>query len=80
MENNSENKGITKQIIKYIKLPHFRKIAIGIAAGALLGYLYYYFIGCASGSCSMTSNPYLSVLFGSSIGFLLTSENKCKTC
>lgn len=44
---------------------------LGIAAGALGGYLYYYFIGCASGSCAITSNPLNSTLYGSVMGGLL---------
>lgn len=44
---------------------------LGIAAGALGGYLYYYFIGCAGGSCAITSNPLNSTLYGSVMGGLL---------
>ncbi|NOZ86249.1 MAG: YtxH domain-containing protein [Deltaproteobacteria bacterium] len=38
----------------------------GLAAmiGGLLGYAYYYFIGCASGSCPITGNPYVATIFG----------------
>jgi ABC-type antimicrobial peptide transport system permease subunit len=30
---------------------------IGIIIGAAGGYAYYYFVGCASGTCSITSSP-----------------------
>ena len=43
----------------------------GIAAGALLGYAYYYFIGCSSGTCAITSNPWLSILWGMAFGYLV---------
>lgn len=44
---------------------------IGIVIGGLGGYAYYYFIGCASGTCSITSNPWLSVAWGMAVGYLL---------
>jgi hypothetical protein len=44
---------------------------IGIAIGAMGGYLYYHFVGCASGSCAITSKPVNSTLYGSLLGGLL---------
>ncbi|MFO7723859.1 MAG: DUF6132 family protein [Bacteroidales bacterium] len=44
---------------------------VGIILGALGGYLYYYYIGCRSGSCPINSNPYFSTLWGAVIGYLL---------
>ncbi len=54
---------------------------IGVVLGAIGGYAYYYFIGCASGTCPLTSNPYISVVFGAVLGYLFLdmfkkSENK----
>lgn len=54
---------------------------IGVVLGAIGGYAYYYFIGCASGTCPLTSNPYISVIFGAVLGYLFLdmfkkSENK----
>jgi hypothetical protein len=54
-------------IIKY------KLIIIGIAAGAIAGYLYYYFVGCTSGTCAITSRPLNSTLYGSIMGGLLLS-------
>lgn len=51
---------------------------IGLAAGAIGGYAYYYFIGCNTGSCPLTSNPYISVIFGAVIGYLLLDMFKKK--
>ncbi|HQV35387.1 MAG TPA: DUF6132 family protein [Flavobacterium sp.] len=45
--------------------------AIGVLVGAISGYLYYHFVGCASGTCSITSKPLNSTLYGSLMGGLL---------
>ncbi len=55
---------------------------IGIIAGAIGGYLYYYFVGCASGTCSITSKPLNSTLYGAMMGGLLLNifqKEKTKT-
>jgi hypothetical protein len=44
---------------------------IGIVVGAISGYLYYHFVGCASGSCAITSKPVNSTLYGSLLGGFL---------
>jgi hypothetical protein len=52
---------------------HFgRKTLIGVIIGGTAGYLYYYFIGCNSGSCPITSNPWNSVFYGSLLGMIWT--------
>ncbi|GIM50550.1 DUF6132 family protein [Capnocytophaga stomatis] len=48
-------------------------IIIGVFLGAIAGYLYYYYIGCASGTCAITSNPLNSTLYGAVMGGLLLS-------
>ena len=45
-------------------------ILLGIIAGAIGGYLYYYFVGCAGGSCSITSKPLNSAIYGAAMGGL----------
>lgn len=44
---------------------------IGIVIGAIAGYLYYYYVGCASGTCAITSKPLNSTLYGAAMGGLL---------
>ncbi len=57
-------------IIKY-------KLALlGLVIGAIAGYAYYYFVGCASGTCAITSNPYISTVYGAFMGFLLLTSFK----
>ena len=48
------------------------KIAI-IIAGIIGGYLYWYYIGCLSGTCPINSKWYWSSLYGGVLGFLIGS-------
>jgi len=41
------------------------------ALGAGAGYAYYYYIGCASGTCPITGNPFISTAYGAMIGVML---------
>ena len=43
----------------------------GILVGFILGYAYYHFIGCSTGSCAITSKPLNSTLYGGMMGGLL---------
>ena len=43
-----------------------------IVLGGLIGYAYYHFIGCRSGVCPITSNPWISSIYGALLGFVLT--------
>ena len=45
--------------------------SIGIAIGALAGYGYYFYVGCASGTCAITSKPLNSTLYGAVMGGLV---------
>lgn len=52
---------------------------IGIAIGTLAGYAYYHFVGCASGTCAITSDPMNSSIYGALMGGLLLSNFEKKT-
>lgn len=45
---------------------------MGITAGGLCGYLWYRFVGCSSGSCPIAANPYISVLYGAVLGYIIS--------
>jgi phage shock protein E len=52
---------------------------IGAIAGAIGGYLYYYFVGCASGTCGITSSPINSTLYFAILGGLIVNLIKPET-
>lgn len=62
------------KILKFIRREWL--IFAGIAAGAIGGFLYWYFIGCESGSCPITSSPLNSSIYGALLGALLLSMFK----
>lgn len=51
---------------------------IGIAVGLIGGYLYYHFVGCNSGSCSITSSPINMTLYGGFMGWVVFDLFKSK--
>jgi hypothetical protein len=42
-----------------------------IIFGGSAGYAFYKIVGCKSGSCPITGNPWLSTLYGALLGALL---------
>ena len=49
---------------------HKYKLGIlGLVVGGVLGYAYYYFIGCNTGSCAITSKPLNSTAYGMVMGY-----------
>jgi len=45
----------------------------GLISGAVAGWCYWYFVGCASGTCPITSKPLNSSVYGAVMGILLFS-------
>lgn len=58
------------------KIKSYKLILLGAIIGGVLGYAYYHFIGCRSGSCMITSQPIHSSLYGALMGGLLFSNFK----
>ena len=50
------------------------KWIIGIIVGATLGFSYWYFIGCNTGTCAITSSPVNSAIYGGLLGVLLVNS------
>jgi hypothetical protein len=54
-------------------LAHKRSIlfgSIGVAIGALGGFLYWKYVGCIDGTCAIWSNPTKSTVYGALMGGL----------
>jgi len=56
-----------KNILKKIPLLS----VAGLILGAIGGYIYYIKVGCVSGTCAITSNPWMSTIWGAAMGYLL---------
>ncbi len=56
-----------KYLIKY------KFMLLGIVIGGIAGYMYYYYVGCASGTCAITSRPLNSTAYGAMMGGLFVN-------
>ena len=75
--STKERPGSVKE---FFRSSYFWRPFLGVAIGGLGGFLYYYFIGCSSGSCAITSNPYMSTLWGSLFGYFLVGSRCARKC
>jgi hypothetical protein len=50
------------------------RIVIGVVVGGGLGFAFYKLVGCSSGACPLTSNPFVSTLYGGLLGALLAGS------
>ncbi|HLP75249.1 MAG TPA: DUF6132 family protein [Bacteroidales bacterium] len=79
MQNDCEVKPKPKTIREFFRSSYFWKPFLSIVIGGLAGFLYYYFVGCTSGTCPITSQPLPSIITGGVFGFLFTSS-PCVKC
>ena len=59
-------------------LSNWRRLILPVLLGSAAGYAYYYFIGCVSGTCPITSNPWISTGYGALMGYLVSSSFRRK--
>jgi hypothetical protein len=57
-------------VIKQFLLKYKAEL-IGMALGALGGLAYWFFVGCESGTCAITSSPVNSSIYGAIMGALI---------
>jgi hypothetical protein len=67
MENQDTVQTEKKKLLKRIPVIAL----VGLLAGAIGGYIYYLKVGCVSGTCAITSNPWMSAAWGGAFGYLI---------
>jgi hypothetical protein len=55
------------------------KTVLGIVIGAAAGFAFYALIGCRTGTCPITSSPFLSTFFGAMTGLLIAGISITKS-
>lgn len=63
----------SSRIKEFLRSKNFLKSLMGIALGGLAGFLFFWFVGCNTGTCPITSNPYSTIFIGSLMGLVIVS-------
>jgi hypothetical protein len=50
------------------------KAVVGLLVGAAVGYAMYRFVGCKTGACPLTANPWVAMSIWGLMGALLASS------
>lgn len=74
MENQNTVQTEKKKLLKRIPVIAL----VGLLVGAIGGYIYYLKVGCVSGTCAITSNPWMSAAWGGAFGYLVFDMFKAK--
>jgi hypothetical protein len=64
------------EIREYLTGSIWRKRVLFSIFGASVGFAYYYFVGCQSGTCPITGNPWISTAYGSGVGLIMASGQR----
>ncbi|MCX6122326.1 MAG: DUF6132 family protein [Ignavibacteriales bacterium] len=71
-------KSLILRLKEYLAGSIWRKRILFSLIGALGGYAYYYYIGCSTGTCPITRNPWISTAYGAGMGLILTIGERKK--
>ncbi|MEI6122565.1 MAG: DUF6132 family protein [Bacteroidota bacterium] len=79
MNNSCEAEKKTRTLKEWLRSAKFWKPVLAVTIGGTLGFAYYHFEGCASGTCTITSSPILSTVFGGVMGLFFINR-PCRSC
>ena len=48
------------------------KLALWLLGGSVGGYVWHRVVGCRTGTCPISANPYVSTLYGALMGYFLS--------
>jgi hypothetical protein len=74
MSDSCQTKNDPLPFKERLKTWDFWKPVLFTAIGGAGGFLYYYYVGCASGTCGITGNPYASIAFGGLFGYFIVNR------
>lgn len=60
-----------------MKTPTWKQ-AFWVLGGGAAGFAWYYFVGCATGTCPISSNPYIMTAYGAFVGALVSAGSTGK--
>ncbi len=50
------------------------RIILGVLIGGALGFVYQRVVGCSSGTCPLTSSPWITTIYGMVVGGLMAGS------
>jgi len=48
------------------------RMILFVLGGAVIGFAYQRLVGCRTGTCAITSNPYVATIYGAVMGYLVS--------
>jgi len=60
-----------------MKKPTMKQV-FWVLGGGVAGFAWYYYVGCATGTCPISSNPYISTAYGAFVGALASGSSSRK--